>query len=71
MSKKVHIGRHGTPKCCRGMSMHRAGVVRPSITVPLDAFSRLPREQQCQKCAKSIGTSAFAAELGRLILGPR
>jgi hypothetical protein len=69
--KKAHIGNHGTPKCVRGMSAHRAGRVRPSITVSLDEFQKLPRERQCERCAKSIDTTDFARGLGALVFGAK
>jgi hypothetical protein len=60
--KKVHIGSHGTPTCVG------AGRLRPSITVPLAEFQKLPRERQCERCAKSIDTTDFARGLTDLIL---
>ena len=42
MKKKTHIGRHGTPKCATGMSMHMVGRSKPSITVTAEQFSQFP-----------------------------
>lgn len=69
--KKVHIGNHGTPKCVRGMSMHRVGHHKPSITVPLAEFQKLPKDRQCLRCAASIDTTEFARGLSEVIFGAK
>lgn len=65
--KKTHIGNHGTPKCTRGMSMHRAGIVRPAITVTLEQFQKLPADKKCARCAALVDTTEFAKGLAAYI----
>lgn len=67
MKNKTHIGRHGTPNCARGVSMHMLGRRKPSKTVTAEQFKDVPKDEQCQKCAKSIDTTQFARELGALL----
>lgn len=69
MMKKIHIGQNNKPNCVSVWSAHVAH--KPSIVVSLEDFKRLEPARQCQKCAKSVDTNHFAAELGTLIFGAK
>ena len=64
-SKKVHIGHHGKKRCQSRYSLHVSH--RPPIVVSEDEFRKLPKELQCEKCAKLIDTTDFARGLSQFI----
>lgn len=64
-TKKTHVGNGGTAYCATGMSASRVSRARPAMTVTLERFLTLPREQQCERCRRKAEPGTDAASAGQ------
>lgn len=64
-TKKTHIGNGGTAYCVTGMSASRVTRARPAMTVTLEKFLTLPREQQCERCRRNAEPGKGVASADR------